>query len=199
MLTIPRKYIYGIAAVVFVLAAGIVYYGYWSGLQREAVYELARSEPAATSSEPAEPLAPAEVKVYLSGAVANPGVYTVQSGGRIIDVLEMAGGALGDADLERVNLAAYVSDAQQIQIPREGEELPPEASGAASAAAKLININMATAAELQALPGFGPVMSERVVDYREKNGAFEKIEDIKRVSGVGDKRFEQIEGLIAVK
>jgi len=144
---------------------------------------------------------PGEIGVYVVGAVLNPGVYFLPQGSRVEDALEAAGGPTDEADLVRVNLAKRVYDEEQIYVPRLGEEnppLPPPSGSPGSQAGGKININTATVAELDTLPGIGPVLSQRIVDYRKANGPFAAIEDIKNVQGIGEATFEEIKELIFV-
>ena len=144
---------------------------------------------------------PGETGVYVVGAVMNPGVYFLPQGSRVADALEAAGGPTEEADLARVNLAKRVYDEEQIYVPRLGEENPllplPSGSSGGQAGGK-ININTATAAELETLPGIGPVLSQRIVDYRKANGPFAATEDIKNVGGIGEATFEEIKESIFV-
>lgn len=144
---------------------------------------------------------PGEIGVYVVGAVMNPGVYFLPPGSRVADALEAAGGTTDEADLVRVNLAKRVYDEEEIYVPRLGEENPPlllPSGSSSSQAGGKININTATAAELETLPGIGPVLAQRIVDYRKANGPFAAIEDIKNVSGIGEGIFEEIKELIFV-
>jgi competence protein ComEA len=145
--------------------------------------------------------------IHIAGAVKQPGVYQISSGERIIDVVKMAGGALEKAHLDMVNLAAPIHDGQKIIIPFIPEERKDELSGMAEqgltmpefnydANSGLININSATARELESLPGIGPVLAERILEFRKNNGIFRRIEDIKGVSGIGQKRFDAIKEMI---
>ncbi|NLL62076.1 MAG: hypothetical protein GX240_04725 [Candidatus Atribacteria bacterium] len=145
--------------------------------------------------------------IHIAGAVKQPGVYQISSGERIIDVVKMAGGALEKAHLDMVNLAAPIHDGQKIIIPFIPEERKGELSGMAEqgltmpefnydANSGLININSATARELESLPGIGPVLAERILEFRKNNGIFRRIEDIKGVSGIGQKRFDAIKEMI---
>lgn len=145
-----------------------------------------------------EPDRPKTVKVHVSGAVARPGVYELPTGARVIEAVEEAG-PLPEADLDALNLAAPLMDGQKIPVPRKGEAARlPAAAGGGSPAGTLININTASAAELEALPGIGPSLAQRIVAYREEHGPFRTIEDIKNVSGIGEGRFAQIKDLITV-
>ncbi|WP_252226973.1 helix-hairpin-helix domain-containing protein [Caldicoprobacter algeriensis] len=143
-----------------------------------------------------------KIKVYIVGAVRYPGVIEVEEGSRLIDVLELAGGATEEADLERVNLALRVQDEGMYKIPKIGEELSeqnPTVSGTTSEQGQQkVNINTADEATLDTLPGIGPSKAKRIIEYREQNGPFKSIEEIKNVSGIGDKTFEQLKDLITV-
>lgn len=148
-----------------------------------------------------------KIKVYIVGAVRYPGVIEVEEGSRLIDVLELAGGATEEADLERVNLALKVQDEGMYKIPKRGEELMDPSSAVSSTAPSIasgqgrqkVNINTADEAMLDTLPGIGPSKAKRIIEYREQNGPFKSIEEIKNVSGIGDKTFEQLKDLITVE
>ena len=137
--------------------------------------------------------APPEIKVYVSGAVHTPGVYLFATGDRIEDALHAAGGPTKEADLERLNLARKLRDAEQILVPRRGEAVP-----AGSVAAPRVNINVASQAELDALPGIGPVRSQRIMDSRTKDGAFTQSYDLVERKIVPQSVYEQIKDLITV-
>lgn len=157
------------------------------------------------TAAPTAPPTPAPVRVYVSGAVATPGVYTLPPRSLVDDALKAAGGASAEADLDRVNLALEVRDQQQIHVPRKGESAPAQPTSPSDAAvsaatgARRVNINTATQAELETLPRIGPSIAQRIVDYRTRNGPFKKIEDIKNVSGIGEAMFSAIKDLIAVE
>ena len=148
------------------------------------------------------------VFVYVTGAVASPKVCELSEGARVLDAIEAAGGFTDDAATDALNLARVVEDGEQIDVPTEQEAAEAAASGTSSSSSStssssdstssLININTATAEELETLPGIGEVTAEKIIADREENGAFATIEDITRVSGIGDKKFEAIEDLICV-
>ncbi len=151
---------------------------------------------------------PQKIKVYVTGQVKNPGVIEVDEGSRLIDVIELAGGVLENADLNRINLAAKVKDEGMYYIPEIGEEIHGhniydtagnDPSGLSSESGQKININTADEATLDTLPGIGPSKARRIIEYRNQNGPFQSIEEIKNVSGIGDKTFEQLKDLIAVE
>ena len=144
---------------------------------------------------------PAKIKVYITGQVKNPGVIEVEEGSRLEDVVEKAGGLLEDADLLRVNLAIRVKDEGMYIIPKEGDPVPEamyDSSNMSQEGSK-ININTASETELQQLPRIGPALAKGIIEYREKNGPFKKIEEIKNVPRIGDKTFEELKELITVE
>lgn len=148
--------------------------------------------------------------VYITGAVQNPGVYEIDKDSRINDVLIKAGGATDDANLEIVNLAAYVEDAQQIIIPKIGDTVDKienaiqnnneniKVGNSNSNGNSLININSASKELLTTLPGIGNTIADSIIEYRENNGGFKSIEEIKNVPRIGDKTFEKLKDLITL-
>lgn len=142
---------------------------------------------------------PKEIKVYVTGLVKSPGVYTMKDGDRVDDAIKLAGGALEGADLSNINLAEKVKDEQMIKIPKIGENNNSTGGiGDVEKADGKININKATKEELDTLPGIGEVTAQRIIDFREQHGNFQKIEDIMNVSRIGPKLFEQIKDKITV-
>lgn len=137
---------------------------------------------------------PALLVVDVAGAVANPGVYQLSSPARVIDAVTTAGGPIGDADLDGLNLAAPLADGQRVYVPHAGEVDPASVpSGGLSAPAESggdvprgpVNVNTATAAELESLPGVGPATAAAIVDERTRNGPFASVDDLERVPGIG--------------
>lgn len=149
---------------------------------------------------------PAPLRVYVTGAVAKPDVYWLAPGSIVKDAVLAAGGVADDADLIRINLAQELQDQQQVYVPRIGEtEVPPPVTGGESAlpsrsggSGGKVNINTASVEELDTLPGIGPVIAQRIVEYREANGPFKSIQEITLVSGIGDATFEKIKDRISV-
>jgi competence protein ComEA len=159
---------------------------------------------------PTEPLlpspTPAPLVVYVSGAVLHPGVYTLPVSARVADALAAAGGATADADLVHINLARRVHDEEQVHIPLLGEPTPAisppvseDAAPASPGTPGKVNINTASAAELDSLPGIGPGYAERIVAYRQSHGPFRTIEEIQNVPGIGPSTFARIRDLITVQ
>ena len=131
------------------------------------------------------------IVVHVSGAVQEPGLVTVPSSARIADVIAAAGGAGRGADLGGLNLAATVSDGDQVVVP-----MPGEASQAGGGEKQGIDLNRSSAADLEDLPGVGPVLAARIVDFRESNGPFETVEDLLDVGGIGEAKLEAMRNAI---
>ncbi len=151
---------------------------------------------------------PGSVIIDIAGAVAKPGVYTLPVGSRVQDALTMAGGTLPNAETRGLNLARKLNDGEQIYIPTFAEATSaPMVTAVKSNRLPTptrtpigkININTATVEELDALPGIGPAIAQRIVDYRTQNGPFKVIEDIKQVRGIGDAIFADIKDNITVE
>jgi competence protein ComEA len=169
---------------------------------------VAAPVPAATVS-PVPPSAASGApgaRVYVVGQVREPGVVTLPAGARVEDAVEAAGGATGRADLTVINLARPVQDGEQILVPKPGESpapapiatAAPSGSGPAGAPAGPINLNTATAADLDSLPGVGPVIAQRIVDWRQQNGGFTSVDDLGEVSGIGDATLGRLRPLVTV-
>ncbi|MCG0275551.1 MAG: helix-hairpin-helix domain-containing protein [Thermosediminibacteraceae bacterium] len=135
---------------------------------------------------------PSKIVVHVAGAVKNPGVYELDEGCRVIDAIEAAGGQLPEADIAGINLAKKLHDEEKLYVPKLGE------SPANSSPDGRININSAGLEELDKLPGIGPSLAQRIIDYRNQHGPFKSIEELKNVSGIGEKRFEEIKNLVKV-
>ncbi len=153
---------------------------------------------------------PPDMAVYIIGAVKNPGVYKISTGIRLSELIVLAGGALSDADLNRLNLAKKLTDEDKVYIPKIGEKIEDmqmsstdnlditTTSNSQSVSSK-ININTATASQLDTLPGIGPTYAQNIIDYRNANGKFKSIEGIKEVAGIGAKRFDAIKDMITIE
>ena len=149
------------------------------------------------------------IQVYVTGEVQNPGLYSLEKGKRVGDAVYAAGGLLKGADGDAINLAAYIADAQHIRIPSKGEEAEDLSFSGEEIEmieiyeieqySRKIDINSATATELRRLPGIGEVLSKAIIDYREANGSFKNIHEIKNVPRIGDRLFESFRDLIEAK
>lgn len=149
------------------------------------------------------------IAVYLCGEVCNPGVYVLQAGSRLYQAVEEAGGLTANARAEAVNLARILLDSEQIYIPNIAESIDqieketqnvisPEAIVSSASSDNLLNINQASESELMQLPGIGQVKAAAIVTYRNSNGPFSSIEEIKNVPGIKEAAFDKIKGMITV-
>lgn len=135
------------------------------------------------------------IYVDIEGAVVNPGVYKVKEGDRIFHVIALAGGLKDNADMTSINKAEQVSDGQKIYIYEKGENNIERITASGD---DKVNINNADETKLQTIEGIGPSMASRIVEFRSKNGMFKSPEDIKNVSGIGEKRYESIKDKIKI-
>ena len=161
-----------------------------------------REEPAAVTLGIKEDRTSARLKVHVVGAVARPGLYEIEPGSRVADALAKAGGATPAADLNQINLAAKLADGQQLVVPEAGAAgVVAGAAGAGSgtpAVNQPININTATAEQLNALDGVGPKTARKIIEYREANGGFKSVEELLEVPGIGPAKFEQIRNQVVI-
>lgn len=165
---------------------------------------------------PAPTATPLPVRVYVTGAVVHSDVYLLPAGSIVKDALLAAGGATADADLERINLAVQLTDQQQVYVPHQGQETPPaplissaptptpaaasvpSRSGSVDVGSGPVNLNTASAAELETLPGIGPAFAQRIIDYRLEHGAFATVEQLTEVKGIGPATLDKLRHLITV-
>ncbi|HMK92060.1 MAG TPA: helix-hairpin-helix domain-containing protein [Thermoleophilia bacterium] len=215
-ITRRQAYVYvGLAVVVGLLGVRYVVSSHRSaeptGEPLLALSSAAQASPAPAPS-PSGGASPAQLVVYLCGAVRRPGVYHLDQGARVADLLALGGGALGKAELQAINLAAPLTDGQQVVVPEKGAAgaaaaapaapAGPGASDSASGAAAVpgapVNLNTATLEQLDALPGVGPSTAQKIIDYRTANGGFKSVDDLNNVSGIGDVRFEALKDLVTV-
>ena len=141
------------------------------------------------------------VIVYITGAVPRPGVYALPKDARVQDAISAAGGFLAEADKSQINLAAVLEDGEKFDIPYvEGASpvLGTPVPSVVASTTELVNINTASASDLDALPGIGPTTAQKIIDYREANGPFLSTQDIINVSGIGPGTYERIKDLITV-
>ena len=148
------------------------------------------------------------IYVHIEGAVNSPGIKEVEYGTRLFELIEIAGGELEEADLSKINLASILKDEQKIYVPYKiviDEAVVGSSSSVSNSSfvngvehIELININTATSEELQKLAGIGPSMAQKILNYREENGYFSSIEDIKNVSGIGETKYNKIKDNITI-
>jgi competence protein ComEA len=135
--------------------------------------------------------------VHVVGAVRAPGLYKLPRSSRVADAVAKAGGAAAKADLALVNLAAPLSDGQQVVVPERAPPLAASGGGPEAGAPGSVHLNSATVEQLDTLPGVGPVTAKKIVDYRQAHGAFSSVEDLDAIPGIGPARIEQLRDLVA--
>lgn len=161
-----------------------------SRFEGKAKVRQIKEQPAGKSKE-------GKILVYVCGAVQKSGVYRLVQGTRVVDAISAAGGPVADADLTRLNLAKPVSDGEKIYVLRAGESGGGEQVSKDSSSEK-INLNTASAEELDKLPGIGKALAERIVTYRESHGKFKNIEELQEVEGIGPKKFTDLKNLVTI-
>lgn len=153
-----------------------------------------------------------KIIIHITGEVKNTGILILPEGARIADAIENAGGETEEADLDKVNLAYVLQDGQKVYIPNKQEKIEENNAYITSESGdnviigseinggvnKKVNINTAAQSELETLPGIGEAIASRIIEYREQNGKFSKIEDLLNVKGIGDAKFEEIKEYVVV-
>ncbi len=193
----------GVVAVVVALVAG--YFALGSVFQPGIVVELGdqtgMSQDGAEEGQDAES-AETFLYVHVTGAVTKPGLYEMPQGSRVKDAVDAAGGFSKDAQQESVNLARQLSDGEQVVVASKSAAAPSPSSASSSPSTSAkggkVNINSANAEQLMEIDGIGEATAAKIIAYREEKGPFKSIEDIKDVSGIGDKKFESMKDSITV-
>jgi competence protein ComEA len=186
-------------AVLVVLVAGFLT---WRARPRQQpVAEQTQIQTSADTSVGTTSSATAVV-VAVGGKVQRPGLVRLPSGSRVADAIDAAGGVLPGTDLSYLNLARKLVDGELVLVGITpsgvaGETLIGQSSGGGGATS-MVNLNTANLTELQTLPGIGPVLAQRIIDYRSKHGTFRSVNDLRQVTGIGDTRFEQLKDLVTV-
>lgn len=183
-----------VAILLVTLIAGLYWYRSALGSEVAPLEEVAFEAPA--TSDSSGQAAASEIVVHVSGAVARPGVLTLEWDSRVADAVDAAGGAVADADLDQLNLAAPLGDGERVHVPLEGEELP-NAAGVNGATTGPLNVSSASAVELETLPGVGPTIAQAIVAARSDR-PFETVDDLLRVRGIGPSKLEELRPLITV-
>lgn len=195
--TLSRAELIALVAVVGVTVAGA---GFWYVRSLPAPVQVRSGPSGALVAAPTASASPATViLVDVAGWVRRPGVYEFAEGARVIDAIDAAGGARPGAVLSSLNLAAPLVDGTQVLVPKESQSAPTTAAETGtSGATGLVNVNSATNAELETLPGIGEVIAQAIVDHRTENGPFTSVEQLVDVSGIGDATLENIRELVTV-
>lgn len=212
-----RRGVRALAVVAVVVVLGAAGWAWYSRPKVEpvptspAAGDVAGRDPLAGSADAAVDgrapgASPSEIVVAVAGKVRRPGLVRLPPGARVADALTAAGGALPGVDVALLNLARKVSDGELILV---GVTAPPGAAGGPNGAGGLgaavpgvaggkVNLNTATLAQLDSLPGVGPVMAQRILAYRQQHGRFRSVGDLRQISGIGDARYEQLKDLVTV-
>lgn len=177
-------------AVFFVLIAIVAGVMLFNSLQES------KPKPIATHQAATATVQAPRLYVHVVGEVLHPGMYQLDFNARVFDAVQAAGGFNQEADQASVNLARVLSDGEQIVVTKVGEGASGLSAGSAGGASALINLNRASVTELDSLPGIGPAIASRLVDWRNANGGFKKKEDLLQVKGIGQKLFAQIKDLV---
>ncbi len=146
-----------------------------------------------------EPTDPVPIRVHVAGAVAVAGVVELVEGDRVEVAVAAAGGALGDADLDRINLARTLADGERIYVPRVGEPVVAADDQSEVQTTGPVDLNLANAADLEALPGVGPATAEKIISHRDANGPFITVSGLEAVPGIGPAKLEQLRDLVVVR
>jgi len=182
-------------ALMLAVIAGVVYL-----LRRETPRQVIISTPqAGTTDNTLAP--PSRIMVQVQGAVNRPGSYPMQGNDRVADALQRAGGVQPDADLSRFDLTMQLTDGVTLIVPTRANENAPATNLTPPVVAEpgKLNLNIATLQELDALPGIGPVLAQRILDYRTANGNFKSIEELKQVRGIGDALYRDIQAMVTIQ
>ncbi len=175
------------------VGGGAAMYGY--GFQDEALSLDAAERPAEQCS--------AEITVYVTGAVNQPGIVNIPENARVADAVNACGGVLPTAATDQINMAQKLKDGQQVRVPEKSVDAVMSAGGTGNQergtdASGRVNINLADEKTLDSLPGIGPAMAKRIIDYRNTEGMFQSPEDLKKIKGIGDAKFEKLKDRITV-
>jgi competence protein ComEA len=196
----------GLAVLAVLVVAGAVFW-YVRTLPRPVTIQASGGDlrPGAAAMASPSP-SPTVLIVHVAGRVRHAGVYQLHQGDRVIDAIRAAGGARKDADLRSINLAALVTDGEQIIVWKKGPGGAVMTSSGAggggppgsASPAQPVNLNTATLDQLESLPGIGPALGQRIIDYRMEHGPFASVDDLVDVSGIGEKRLEDLRPLVTV-
>ena len=210
---LKQKIVMGMIIAVIVIAIGV--YGFFSMQKQNTVLNLNemlveenREEVNQEIDEVKEKEEVGNIVVHITGAVKNKGILRLPEGSRISDAIEAAGGETKEADLDSINLAYTLEDGQKIYIPSQedkenneqkqyittesGDTTNIKENSKIEGENEKVNINTANQSELETLPGIGPSLASRIIEYREQNGKFNTIEELKNVKGIGDAKFEDL-------
>lgn len=193
----------GVRALLIVAVVAAIVAGFVVARSRDRPTLVApQGVDAVASASPGPPGSPGgELVVAVAGKVRDPGLVRLPAGARVADAIEAAGGALPGTDLALVNLARKLVDGELVLVgvvPSGAADAGGGAGPAGAASSAKVNLNTASLAELETLPGIGPVLAGRIVDYRTRQGGFRTTSDLRKVDGIGNARYEQLKELVTV-
>jgi competence protein ComEA len=180
---------------------GNILIGFLLGVISVGVINLVTSPPRGRPIELNPPPTPSPIRVHVNGAIENPGVYTLPADAITQDAIDAAGGVSDGAYLDNINLASQLKDGAQIYVPslNENEGETTLSSSPTNPTHPRININTAAASDLELLPGIGPSLAQKIIEFRQENGPFETIEDLLDVSGIGPSKLEEIRDHVTIR
>ena len=192
--------------IIIIISIGMLYFIYSKNQIKETT-SIEDEILISNSTEKEESEKQEQVIIHITGSVKNPGIVKLKEGSRIEDAIEAAGGLTENADITNVNLAYVLDDGIKIKIPSvTDEDIEDEViseniveENNETSKGNIVNINKATESELQELPGIGSSLASKIIEYRNQNGKFNNIEDIKNVNGIGESKYSSIKDLIKVK
>ncbi|GAA1863617.1 ComEA family DNA-binding protein [Asanoa iriomotensis] len=192
----------GIKALAAVAAVVVLVAAFFAYRARPKVEPVAAVSPPPAADVPAQATTgPAEIMVSVAGKVRKPGLVRLPAGARVADAVDAAGGTLPGTDLTTINLARHLADGEMVLVgvtPPPGAPAPDAAGADPAAGGGKVNLNTATLAELDSLPGVGPVLAQRILDHRTAKGGFKSVGDLRNVDGIGASRFEELKDLVTV-
>ncbi len=211
-LRFSRQQLVGLAVLAFLIILGAAFLVWRSKptVQVEKISERpstsqadGQKQKAPNKPSPSNP-SPKMLFIHVAGSVRKPGVYELPEGKRVVDAIAAAGGSAPGAELDALNLAARLTDSQKIFVPKKGQA-PPNPTGvdaglspADSGSGELIDLNQASLQQLDTLPGVGPVMAQRILEYREAHGGFKSVGELRQVEGIGPKKYDQLKSKVTV-
>lgn len=204
-----KKSLFVLLAII-VVAAGATIYGLHASEPSETM-EVTTANPAQVQES-----AQKEIVVYVTGAVEKPGIVHLSEGARVAEAIEKCGGFLPSANSEAINLAQVLKDGQQLKVPEKGALMQTQVASAGGVSAQgsstavgtstvasgsdagLVNLNSADEKQLDTLPGVGPAMAKRIIEYRETEGGFANVEDLKKIKGIGEAKFNKMKDKVCI-
>ncbi len=187
-----KKQMIVVLAIALIAIVGTIY-----GTSTDEIMTLDEGTPQSIEETPSS----GKIFVYVTGAVNSPGMVELNGSDlRVADAVNLAGGLLPTADVDNFNMAETIADGQHIRVPEKmsARAIAPTVESSGGSTDGLVNINTASAEELQTLKGIGPAMAQRIIDYRQFNGAFKSVDEIQNVRGIGPKKFENIKDHIKI-